>query len=142
MTNEIKNTLKSYLSSGDFAEKSRNLETALNEILKEIEESNAKKERVIAEARLLDQITELVREYLLTYCEDVDEEKVNEYCTSKNIKSTLITTLDIGTKMDKIMNEFSKYFKSFEISLPPIDTIPPTTMDSFDPIVRFCSKLS
>ena len=89
MTNDIKQTLKDYLSAGDFAVNSKNLENALNDILAEIEADNKKKEQAVAEARILDSIAALARDYYELDPEWANEEFIEECFSRKALKGVL-----------------------------------------------------
>ena len=123
--NDIKSTIKDYLKNGDFQVNSKNLETALNEILAEIEEDNKKKEKTVAEARILDTIAELARDYYELDPEWAHEEFIEECFSRKALKGVLDLYWESYKTAQAIQSELQDWINSPNIkrtiSTKPLD---------------------
>ena len=139
---DIKVIIKDYLKNGDFQVNSKNLETALNEILAEIEEDNKKKEQAVAEARILDSIAELARDYYELDPDWANEEFIEECFSRKALKGVLDLYWKSYQTAQAIQSELKDWFSSSSaeqaINRKPLDTEiinkilnPITKFDSF-----------
>ena len=113
--NDIKSIIKDYLKNGDFQVNSKNLEAALNEILAEIEEDNKKKEKTVAEARILDAIAELARDYYELDPDWANEEFIEECFSRKALKGVLNLYWESYKAAQAIQSELKEWFNSSSV---------------------------
>ena len=132
--NDIKSTIKEYLKNGDFQVNSKNLETALNEILEEIKEDNEKKEKAVAEARILDSIAELARDYYELDPDWADEDFIEECFSRKALKGVLNLYWESYTTAKQMQSEFKKWLNS---SSAEKATSTKTLNQIFEPLFKF-----
>lgn len=123
---DIKVIIKDYLTDGDFQANSKNLETALNEILAEIEEDNNKKVRTVKEARILDAIAGLARDYYELDPDWADEEFIEECFSRKAVKGVLNLYWESYKTAQALQSELKDWFKSSSaeqaINRKPLDS--------------------
>ena len=143
MMNDIKATIKGYLKNGDFQVNSKNLETALNEILAEIDEENKVKEKAVAEARILDSIAELARDYYELDPDWANEEFIEECFSRKALKGVLDLYWESYTMAQEVQDELKKWLNSSSaekaISTKPLDSEILNKM--FEPFTKLNSSI-
>ena len=133
---DIKESIKEFLRDGDYKQNAISLEGTLNEVLAELNKEREAKEKVIAEARLLDEIVDLIIKYYTEFCtipEAHNEAFINDFVNRKQVK----TQLDIYPVSVDIASELKNYFNAEVLRRSDARE----DVDAFDAIQKFCKDL-